>query len=52
MLVVLPVWSFLVELKLLCCRNAALKKKKEVKKQIIFFFFFKLSLTRKSMHAF
>lgn len=50
MLVVLPVWSFLVELKLLCCRNAALKKKKEVKKQ--FFFFFKLSLTRKSMHAF
>lgn len=51
MLVVLPVWSFLVELKLLCCRNAALKKKKEVKKQINFFFF-KLSLTRKSMHAF
>lgn len=37
MLVVLPVWSFLVELKLLCCRNAALKKK--VKEQIKFFFF-------------
>lgn len=50
MLVVLPVWSFLVELKLLCCRNAALKKKKRSKKTI--FFFFKLSLTRKSMHAF
>lgn len=50
MLVVLPVWSFLVELKLLCCRNAALKKKS--KRTNYNFFFFKLSLTRKSMHAF
>lgn len=50
MLVVLPVWSFLVELKLLCCRNAALKKKRSKKTNN--FFFFKLSLTRKSMHAF
>lgn len=50
MLVVLPVWSFLVELKLLCCRNAALKKKRSKKTNK--FFFFKLSLTRKSMHAF
>lgn len=36
MLVVLPVWSFLVELKLLCCRNAALKKRS--KKTNNFFF--------------
>lgn len=39
MLVVLPVWSFLFELKLLCCRNAALKKK-EVKKQIKIYIYF------------
>lgn len=43
MLVVLPVWSFLVELKLLCCRNAALKKKKKrVKKQIKIYIFLNL----------
>lgn len=42
MLVVLPVLSFLVELKLLCCRNAAFFKQnkttKKSKKQIKIFF--------------
>lgn len=38
MLVVLPVWSFLVELKLLCCRNAALKKKSKRTNYNFFFF--------------